>query len=86
MRYVVLFVAAVAVVASARPAKAATIYPWCAHYMMGNAPQNCGFSTIEQCRLTVAGIGGTCELNPFYTSSPPAAAPPNSRRLRSRGG
>jgi len=54
--------------------------------MMGNAPQNCGFSTVEQCRMTVAGIGGTCEFNPFYATSPPGAAPPTSRRLRSRGG
>ena len=85
MRGVVVALAALTVIASADLAQAAT-YPWCAHYMMGNAPQNCGFSTLEQCRVTVAGIGGTCEFNPFYATSPPGAAPPTSRRLRSRGG
>ena len=70
MRGVVVALAALTVIAS----------------MMGNAPQNCGFSTLEQCRMTVAGIGGTCEFNPFYATSPPGAAPPTSRRLRSRGG
>jgi hypothetical protein len=86
MRVVVLVAAALAVITSADLAHAATTYPWCAHYMMSNAPQNCGFSTLEQCRMTVAGIGGTCEFNPFYATSPPGAAPPTSRRLRSRGG
>jgi len=85
MRVIVLVAAALTIAASVDSASAAT-YPWCAHYMMGNAPQNCGFSTLEQCRMTVAGIGGTCEFNPFYATSPPGAAPPTSRRLRSRGG
>jgi hypothetical protein len=84
MRYLVLLAAAMIV--SADRVEAASIYPWCAHYMMGNAPQNCGFSTLEQCRLTVAGIGGSCEFNPYYAASPPAAVPRSSRRSRYRGG
>ena len=49
-------------------------YPWCAVYggMMGGA-SNCGFLTIEQCRLTVSGIGGSCEPNQFYNPRRPAA-------------
>jgi hypothetical protein len=31
--------------------------------------RNCGFFTIEQCRATVSGIGGSCEPNLFYPSS-----------------
>ncbi len=49
-------------------------YKWCAVYggeMEGAS--NCGFVTIEQCRATVSGIGGSCELNRFYT--PPADRP-----------
>ena len=84
MRYYVLIGVLIALAGSADRAKAAIIYPWCAHYMMPNAPSNCGFATFEQCRLTVAGIGGTCQLNPFYAMSPPAAAPPTSRRWRAR--
>lgn len=42
-------------------------YPWCAVYGgdTGGA-SNCGFSTLEQCRATVSGIGGSCEPNQFY--------------------
>ena len=45
---------------------AATIYPWCAHYMMKGAPHSCGFVSFEQCLASVRGIGGTCNRNPFY--------------------
>jgi hypothetical protein len=31
--------------------------------------RNCGFSTLEQCRATVSGIGGSCEPNLFYPGS-----------------
>jgi len=48
-------------------------YPWCAVYGgdMGGA-SNCGFLTIEQCRATVSGIGGSCEPNQFYNPGRPA--------------
>ena len=44
-------------------------YPWCAAYSggRGGGGRNCGFSTPEQCRATVSGIGGFCEPNLFYT-------------------
>jgi hypothetical protein len=54
-------------------AEAAPTYPWCAHYMMPNAPHNCGFVTFAQCQATVSGIGGTCNPNPWY-EPPPARA------------
>jgi hypothetical protein len=52
-------------------ASAPLTYPWCAHYggRMGGAP-NCGFTTREQCMATIAGMGGSCQMNPAYT--PPA--------------
>ena len=31
---------------------------WCALY--ANGSENCGFSTIQQCRASVSGVGGTC--------------------------
>jgi uncharacterized protein DUF3551 len=49
-------------------------YPWCAQYNMGFGGQNCGFSTLRQCRATVSGIGGMCLRNPMY--------PGNVRRYR----
>lgn len=50
-------------------------YPWCAVYG-GDAggASNCGFLTIEQCRATVSGIGGSCEPNQFYNPRPSARA------------
>jgi Protein of unknown function (DUF3551) len=44
---------------------AADPYKWCAIYRIGGS--NCGFTTIEQCRATVSGVGGSCEPNQFYT-------------------
>ena len=38
-------------------------YKWCAVYEM----RDCSYVTIEQCRATISGIGGSCELNQFYT-------------------
>ena len=73
MRFTTLAVAALslAAVLAASPARAYDLpydpYPWCAVYS-GDAggASNCGFLTIEQCRATVSGIGGSCEPNQFY--------------------
>jgi Protein of unknown function (DUF3551) len=56
-------------------------YPWCAVLSMGDAAYNCGFTTIEQCRATVSGVGGFCELNRFYDE--PVRAP--AKRMRRSG-
>jgi len=48
-------------------------YPWCAVYNEDGPASNCGFITIEQCRATVSGIGGSCERNDWY--KPPVSAP-----------
>ena len=59
-------------------------YRWCAVYS-GDAggASNCGFVTIEQCRATVSGIGGSCEPNQFYTG-PVEPKPKNTRRRDER--
>jgi len=60
-------------------------YKWCAHYSGddGGGGTNCGFVTIEQCRATISGIGGYCELNPFYTGP---AERPAKRASKPRNG
>src|SRR5262245_2738268 len=35
-------------------------YRWCAVDSVGGGT-NCGFVTIEQCRATISGVGGSCE-------------------------
>ncbi len=71
--------------ALAAPARAEIYYPWCAHYGGGNmgGGSNCGFSTLEQCRATISGMGGFCERNSFYTG--PAERPDKRTRKRRDG-
>ena len=57
-------------------------YKWCALYSARGAT-NCGFNTIEQCRATIAGAGGSCVRNQFYTG--PEATPAKRMRRRSHG-
>jgi len=62
-------------------ARAGIEYPWCAQYSgAGDGGRNCGFSTLEQCRATVSGIGGFCEPNLFYPDS--ASDTSQSKRKR----
>jgi Protein of unknown function (DUF3551) len=36
---------------------------WCASYRRGI--ENCSYSSLEQCRAQVLGLGGGCRPNPF---------------------
>jgi hypothetical protein len=51
-------------------------YPWCAVYDGGDTSNNCGFVTVEQCRVTVSGIGGICEPNTQYQPTNSLQHPP----------
>jgi hypothetical protein len=65
------------------PVQAGIEYPWCAQYGGGEmgGGRNCGFSTLEQCRATVSGIGGFCEPNLFYSG---AASDTSQRKHKKR--
>lgn len=39
-------------------------YPWCVYDPAGAT--NCGFTTYEQCMVTLSGIGGFCNRNAQY--------------------
>jgi len=52
-------------------------YPWCSNFADG-AGTNCGWSSEQQCRLTVQGSGGYCSYNNAYR--PPVAATPARHR------
>jgi hypothetical protein len=41
--------------------------PWCAAF--NDSIRDCGYLTIAQCRAAISGVGGLCELNPFYRGS-----------------
>ena len=56
------------ILAAAGPASAEIEYPWC--MMQGrNTPQSCTFTTLEQCRASLAGNSGFCDPNPRYTAA-----------------
>ena len=56
-------------------------YPWCAMYSGdGGGGTNCGFLTLEQCRATVSGIGGSCVRNQFYNPGRQTPARKSTRR------
>jgi len=87
MRNIILAATAVVGIAAATmfaPGNArAETYPWCAVLNTGDASYNCGFVTLEQCRATVSGIGGFCELNRFYDE--PVRAPARAARMHRLG-
>ena len=82
MRYMaaITIVAVAFLPALATQVQAAIEYPWCAQYTgKDGGGRNCGFSTLEQCRATVSGIGGFCEPNLFYPGST-SGAPQKKRK------
>jgi hypothetical protein len=66
---------ALTLAASVVPSSAMVIYPWCASYggRMGGS-ENCGFVNFKQCLATIAGNGGFCKPNPWYSPYPPPAS------------
>ena len=58
-----VLVLAAFIAAAASTGAQAQNYPWCAVYNMGDAAYNCGFSTYQQCMVTISGMGGFCERN-----------------------
>ena len=75
----ILGIAVLALLTAVESSSAEVIYPWCAQYSIKGGARNCGFTTWEQCRATVSGIGGYCIENPFYQ---PAADPAARRKPR----
>jgi hypothetical protein len=65
-------IVAAIVFGGAKPSAAMVIYPWCAEYGGRSfGAENCGFVTFQQCLATIAGNGGFCKPNPWYTPYPP---------------
>ena len=67
-------------------AASADPYKWCAVESGGGT--NCGFVTVEQCRATISGMGGSCEPKQVVPSnlSPAArAAAPKTDASGSNG-
>ena len=82
MRKTLLGLTAVAGLATAFIAgpAAAEPYKWCADYSGAMGGGNCGFTTEQQCMANIAGTGGFCRLNAFYTGGSDKPARPERKR------
>jgi hypothetical protein len=56
------------------------LYPWCAYYNLPGGPMKCSFSTLEQCRQSISGVGGMCGPNPYSAYDNPAYSFRSSQR------
>jgi Protein of unknown function (DUF3551) len=70
MKPVLCLLGILAAVSVSGTAAHAQNYPWCAYYSGKGGGTNCGFTTFQQCLLTVSGIGGFCEPNTLYQAPP----------------
>jgi hypothetical protein len=79
----ILLVSAMLAAAGAMCTRAdAQNYPWCANYAVKGGATNCGFTTYEQCMVTLSGMGGFCARNTQYV--PPPGPHPRSRYYQRR--
>jgi hypothetical protein len=47
--------------------------PWCARYYKEGAPTSCYFTSYQQCRATVSGVGGLCFIRRRWRRAPATA-------------
>jgi hypothetical protein len=75
-----LALAAIAVPLAATGPAQAVEYPYCASGQWAGGG-GCSYTTLEQCRASISGVGGSCVSNPRYTPNPNIATrPPRARR------
>ena len=73
---IVLLVIAAALLGETQVSKAqsAYSYPWCAIYPGDShgpgGAMSCYYTSWEQCRTTMLGIGGNCVESPYYHAQP----------------
>jgi hypothetical protein len=56
----------------AASAQSAYSYPWCS--VRSRGAMSCYYTSWEQCRASLSGIGGNCVNNPYYRPSAPRTA------------
>ena len=75
-----LALAAIAVTLAATGPAQAVEYPYCASGQWAGGG-GCSYTTLEQCRAAISGVGGGCVSNPRYALNPNAATrAPRTRR------
>lgn len=58
---------------------------WCAIDSVGGG-SNCGFVSIEQCRASISGVGGTCQPKQTVPANLSPAAKAAAPKINSSGG
>ena len=86
MRIATAALFSLAAASAAGPAKADP-YRWCAQYggFGGGGVESCYYLTLEQCRVSVSGIGGWCRESGWYDGRPVSTDAPAPQRPRKRG-
>jgi Protein of unknown function (DUF3551) len=74
-----LALAAIAVPLAATGPAQAVEYPYCASGQWAGGG-GCSYTTLEQCRASISGVGGSCVSNPRYTPNPNIATRPARTR------
>jgi len=74
MRLMALAILAIVSVSAAGPARAQKYdpnFPFCMHVVeWGGSPhEDCSYTTMAQCRASAAGLGFTCDPNPYYAGA-----------------
>jgi hypothetical protein len=72
-----LLIAAALLADQTASAQSPSSYPWCARYYKEGFPTSCYFTSYQQCKTTLSGIGGYCYESPYYHA---AAARAGRRR------
>ena len=68
--FIAMAAAVLGLIVNATSSRAEITYPWCAQYGgTDGGGNNCGFVTLEQCRMTVSGMGGYCYVNLMHRPS-----------------
>lgn len=74
MRRTVSLIAAVAAMLAASPGHAQTYdpaYPICLQvYSIGGGYISCGYTSMDQCRLSASGRAAQCIVNPYFAGMP----------------
>jgi len=47
-------------------------YPYCLNTM--DSERDCRYASLEQCEISRAGTGGSCDASPYYKGSTPRGA------------
>jgi len=88
MRLLALAILAIVSMSAAGPARAQKYdpaFPFCMNVVeWGGSPHpDCSYYTLAQCRASAAGLGFSCDANPYYAG---AIAAPERRERRHRRG